>query len=141
MGLILHPPGPESPAPSRPTGTGGAEIFLPLERGPGVRSRASHIRPRTFSNYFASKEAAIVWPTTLRAARLADSLADRPQAEPLGDALVAAVAGLYGHSDTDGLPADWLGEFRVLVASEPALHGEYLKATAAAERALAASYG
>ncbi|MDQ2873952.1 MAG: TetR/AcrR family transcriptional regulator, partial [Actinomycetota bacterium] len=80
------------------------------------------VSPRTFNNYFASKEAAIVWPTTLRAARLADSLADRPQAEPLGDALVAAVAGLYGHSDTDGLPADWLGEFRVLVASEPALH-------------------
>jgi AcrR family transcriptional regulator len=95
------------------------------------------VSPRTFNNYFASKEAAIVWPTTLRAAQLADRLADRPAAEPLGDALAATVAGLYGEAGTDGLPAGWLGEFRVLVAAEPALHGEYLKAAAAAEGALA----
>jgi AcrR family transcriptional regulator len=95
------------------------------------------VSTRTFNNYFPSKEAAIVWPTTLRGARLATNLADRPPAEPLADALVAAVAGLYGKDEMDGLPAGWLGEFRALVAAEPTLHGEYLKAAAAAEGDLA----
>jgi AcrR family transcriptional regulator len=95
------------------------------------------VSPRTFNNYFPSKEAAIVWPATLRATQLAGNLAARPAAEPLAEALVAAVVGLYGPSGMDGLPPGWLGEFRVLVAAEPALHGEYLKAAAAAEGALA----
>ncbi len=95
------------------------------------------VSPRTVNNYFPSKEAAIVWPATLRAARLADSLADRPPEEPLADAIVAAVAGQAGHSQIAGLPPAWLDDFRALVAAEPALHGEYLKAAAAAESALA----
>jgi AcrR family transcriptional regulator len=95
------------------------------------------VSPRTFNNYFPSKEAAIVWPITLRAAGLADSLAGRPAKEPLADAIVAAVAGQHGNSEIVGLPARWLDEFRALVAVEPALHGEYLKAAAAAEPALA----
>jgi AcrR family transcriptional regulator len=95
------------------------------------------VSPRTFNNYFPSKEAAIVWPATLRAAGLADSLAGRPAQEPLADAIVAAVAGQAGNSEIAGLPPAWLDEFRALVAAEPALHGEYLKAAAAAEPALA----
>ena len=94
------------------------------------------VSPRTFNNYFPSKEAAIVWPTTLRVARLSASLADRPADEPLADAIVATVAGQYGTSEIDGLPSGWLDEFRALVAVEPALHGEYLKAAATAESAL-----
>src|SRR5271170_3455869 len=62
------------------------------------------VSPRTFNNYFPSKEAAIVWPTTLRAAGLADSLAARPPEEPLADAIVAAIAGQAGNSEIDGLP-------------------------------------
>ena len=65
------------------------------------------VSPRTFNNYFPSKEAAIVWPATLRAAGLADSLADRPADEPLADAIVAAVAGQHGNSEIAGLPR-WL---------------------------------
>jgi AcrR family transcriptional regulator len=95
------------------------------------------VSPRTFNNYFPSKEAAIVWPSTLRSARLARGLADRPATEPLADALVAAVANLYGDDDMDGLPPGWLQRFRALVATEPALHGEYLKAAATGETALA----
>jgi AcrR family transcriptional regulator len=95
------------------------------------------VSPRTFNNYFPSKEAAIVWPAALRAAGLADSLADRPAEEPLADAIVAAVAGQAGNSEIAGLPPAWLDEFRALVAVEPALHGEYLKAASAAESALA----
>jgi AcrR family transcriptional regulator len=41
------------------------------------------VSPRTFNNYFSSKEAAIVFPTTLRAGRLAEDLAEQPADEPL----------------------------------------------------------
>jgi AcrR family transcriptional regulator len=107
----------------------------------GVRvpqiAEAVGVSPRTFNNYFPSKEAAIVFPTTLRAGRLASDLAERPVGEPLADALVAAVAGLYGPNGQEGLPDGWQEGFRDLVAAEPALHGEYLKAMAAGERNLA----
>src|SRR5580700_11673594 len=95
------------------------------------------VSTRTFNNYFPSKEAAIVWPTTLRGARLATDLAERPAGEPIGSALVDVVAGLYGPAGQEGLPDGWLDGFRALVAAEPALHGEYLKAQAAGERELA----
>jgi AcrR family transcriptional regulator len=100
-------------------------------------AEAVGVSPRTFNNYFPSKEAAIVFPTTLRAGRMAADLAGRPAGEPLADALVASVAGLYGPGGQDGLPDGWLDGFRVLVAAEPALHGEYLKVMAAGERGLA----
>jgi AcrR family transcriptional regulator len=100
-------------------------------------AEAVGVSPRTFNNYFPSKEAAIVWPTTLRGARLAGDLAERPADEPLAGALVASVTGLYGPKGQDGLPDGWLDGFRALVAAEPALHGEYLKAMATGERTLA----
>ena len=119
-----------------------AAFELAREHGlAGVRvpqiAAATGVSPRTFNNYFASKEAAIVWPTTRRAARLAANLDGRPAEEPLADALAAAVASMYEQNETDGLPSGWLHDFRALVAKEPALHGEYLKAAAAAEAALA----
>lgn len=104
-------------------------------------AEAAGVSPRTFNNYFPSKEAAIVWPTTLRSARLASNLAERPADEPLAGALVASVTGLYGPKGQDGLPDGWLDGFRALAAAEPALHGEYLKAMAAGERALAEAIG
>jgi len=100
-------------------------------------AEAVGVSTRTFNNYFSSKEAAIVWPTTLRGARLAADLAERPAGESLSDALIEAVAGLYGPADQEGLTEGWLDGFRSLVAAEPALHGEYLKAQAAGERELA----
>jgi AcrR family transcriptional regulator len=100
-------------------------------------AEAVGVSTRTFNNYFPSKEAAIVWPTTLRGARLAGDLAERPAGESLADALVEVVTGLYGPGGQEGLPENWLDGFRSLVAAEPALHGEYLKAQAAGERALA----
>jgi AcrR family transcriptional regulator len=119
-----------------------AAFELAREHGlAGVRvpqiAAATGVSPRTFNNYFPSKEAAIVWPTTWRGSRLAASVADRPADEPLADALAEAVAGMYEQDEADGLPAGWLRDFRALVAREPALHGEYLKATSAVEGALA----
>jgi AcrR family transcriptional regulator len=98
---------------------------------------ATGVSPRTFNNYFASKEAAIAWPATLRGARLAAALDARPAAEPLADALVEAVGQQYEDDEIDGLPAGWLTDFRALVAAEPALHGEYLKATTSVQSDLA----
>src|SRR5580700_6761451 len=98
---------------------------------------ACGVSTRTFNNYFGSKEAAIVWPTTLRGARLAADLAERPAGESLADALVEVVSDLYGPTGQEGLPDGWLDGFRTLVAAEPALHGEYLRAQAAGERELA----
>jgi AcrR family transcriptional regulator len=98
---------------------------------------AAGVSTRTFNNYFSSKEAAIAWPATRRGGRMATNLLERPDDEPLGDALVAAVSDLYGPGQDDGLPPGWLAGFRTLVATEPSLHGEYLKASDAAERALA----
>jgi AcrR family transcriptional regulator len=100
-------------------------------------AEAVGVSTRTFNNYFSSKEAAIVWPTTLRAARMVSDLAERPAGEPLVDALVDVVAALYGPAGQEGLPKGWLDGFRILVATEPALHGEYLKAQSAGERTLA----
>jgi len=119
-----------------------AAFELAREHGlAGVRvpqiAAATGVSPRTFNNYFPSKEAAIVWPTTWRGSRLAASVADRPADEPLADVLAEAAAGLYEQDEIDGLPAGWFFDFRALVAREPALHGEYLKATSAVEGALA----
>jgi AcrR family transcriptional regulator len=95
------------------------------------------VSPRTFNNYFSSKEAAIVFPTTLRAAQMVTNLAERPADEALADALIESVALLYGPEGQDALPEGWLDGFRALVSAEPALHGEYLKVMAAGERDLA----
>jgi AcrR family transcriptional regulator len=100
-------------------------------------AEAVGVSTRTFNNYFGSKEAAIVWPTTLRSVRLATDLDERPAGEPLGEALIDVVVGLYRPAGQEGLPEGWLDGFRALVAAEPALHGEYLKAQAAGERSLA----
>jgi AcrR family transcriptional regulator len=100
-------------------------------------AEAVGVSPRTFNNYFPSKEAAIVFPTTLRAAQIASRLAARPAGEPLADALIESVTSLYGPQGQEGLPAGWLDGFRALMAAEPALLGEYLKAMAAGERDLA----
>jgi AcrR family transcriptional regulator len=100
-------------------------------------AEAVGVSTRTFNNYFPSKEAAIVWPNSLRWARLATDLAERPAGETLAEALVEVVAGLYGPAGQEGLPESWVEGFRSLAAAEPALHGEYLKTQTAGERELA----
>ncbi len=95
------------------------------------------VSTRTFNNYFPSKEAAIAWPAHRRAAELAESLLARPAQEPLSEALIAAVRDVYWALRQDGESARWLRRFRVLVASDPVLQGEYLKVAYAGEQALA----
>jgi AcrR family transcriptional regulator len=109
---------------------------------------AAGVSPRTFNNYFASKERAIAWLAGRHAAGMATALRGRPVDEPLNEALVEAVLGQYLPAREDGFPLHWLRDFRALVAREPALYGEYLTAVSSAERDLgdavaerAASFG
>jgi AcrR family transcriptional regulator len=97
------------------------------------------VSTRTFNNYFSSKEAAIAWPTTLRGDRMARDLTARPAGEPLAEALVEVLSGMYGPASQEGMPKDWVDGFRAMVATEPALHGEFLKAQAATEQKLASA--
>src|ERR1044071_5485058 len=46
------------------------------------------VSPRTFNNYFASKEQAIAWLAGRHASGTAATLRERPAGEPLGQALV-----------------------------------------------------
>jgi hypothetical protein len=57
----------------------------------------------------------------------------------LRQALIEAVLAQYRPAPTDGVPGDWLRDFRALVAREPAVQGEYLAAMAEAERDLGAA--
>jgi AcrR family transcriptional regulator len=110
---------------------------LAAVRVPEIATRAD-VSTRTFNNYFASKEEAIAWLAGQHAAGLAPTLLDRPADEPLATALTEAVLSRYhGPDESSGLPAGWLNDFRAMVAREPALHGEYLRATSAAEQDLA----
>jgi AcrR family transcriptional regulator len=109
---------------------------LAMVRVPQI-AEAAGVSTRTFNNYFPSKEAAIVWPTTLRGIQMAADLVERPAGEPLAAALVDIVAALYEPGGQDSLPDGWLDGFRALAVAEPTLQGEYLKAQAANERALA----
>ncbi len=97
---------------------------------------AAGVSARTFNNYFTSKEQAIAWLAERHAAGMAATLRERPADEPLGEALMAAVLGQYHLPREDGLSANFLRDFRALVAGEPALHAQYLAARAAAERDL-----
>jgi len=99
-------------------------------------AEAAGVSTRTFNNYFSSKEQAIAWLAERHAGGMVAALAERPDAEPIGTSLVEAVLSSYRPPQAGGLPPNFLRDFRALVASEPALQGEYLRAMAAAERDL-----
>jgi AcrR family transcriptional regulator len=122
-----------------------AALRLAVERGLAgvtVEDIAADVgvSPRTFNNYFASKYEAIVWRHVDRAARIADQLRTRPQAEPLWRALAAAATTLFESADPDDSPptAEWTAGVQLLV-EQPELRGEFVKAATAAERELASA--
>ena len=112
---------------------------LAVERGlENVRvediTDAVNVSRRTFTNYFASKEEAIASLNTDRAAGAADALRDRPAGEPLADSLAEVFAAQ--HRAATGIDRERAEAIR-MVASSPALAGEYLKTLADAEGPLA----
>ncbi|WP_255956071.1 TetR/AcrR family transcriptional regulator [Streptomyces odontomachi] len=115
-----------------------AALQLALEQGPGglklVRvsdiASAAGVAPRTYNNYFSSREEAICACQADQARRLGRALHARPADEPLGRAVTAAVIEVFATPEPDraGL---------AMIMSTPELQGEALKAFAMAEEPLA----
>jgi AcrR family transcriptional regulator len=114
-----------------------AALRLAREHGPqNVRvddiAEAAGVSPRTYNNYFSSREQAIVGALAAEpGARVAAALRKRPADEPLEHAVVGALIQEYsgdGEPDRDAL---------ALITSAPALQAEFLDTIAAIERPLA----
>jgi AcrR family transcriptional regulator len=114
-----------------------AALRLALDRGPGnVRvddiADAAGVSPRTYNNYFPSREQAIVAAVTEeREARVASAAAARPAGVPLSEAVTDAIVEQYtspGSYDPRALP---------LITASPALREAFLAAAGGIERPLA----
>ncbi|WP_077057953.1 TetR/AcrR family transcriptional regulator [Streptomyces sp. MP131-18] len=115
-----------------------AALRLAVERGPDqVRvediAEAAGVSPRTYNNYFASREQAIVSAVTAdREARIAAAVAARPAGVRLADAVTEAVVEQY--TDTGEREHKAL----LLITTGTALRDAFLDATAGIEPPLTA---
>lgn len=123
-----------------------AAVRLAVEHGyDNVRiediAAAANVSPRTFNNYFTSKGEAIVARHLDRCRATVAALRARPAAEPLWDAVTAAVLPQFREDPAAAAqpiedPAAWAAGVRLMVSS-PALQGDLLRAGATAEAELA----
>ncbi len=101
---------------------------------------AANVSPRTFRNYFSTKAEAVAAGHLERMLRVADQLRTRPASEPLWTAVTNSVAAQFeppAQKSEALLSADrWLERIRFIL-TEPSIHGEVLKASAAAQVELA----
>ncbi len=121
------------------TALSDAALRLAIERGAENVlvediAAAAGVAPRTFNNYFPSKEAAIVAEGTGRAEMMRDAFRARPDAEPLWTALRQATAELFAGQDEPDRA--WVAKARLIKAT-PALRIEQLKSDTAVQRLLA----
>ncbi|WP_439661626.1 TetR/AcrR family transcriptional regulator [Lentzea sp. HUAS TT2] len=111
-----------------------AALRLALEKGvDDVRvdeiAEAANVSPRTYNNYFPSREHAIVAGiTATRALQVVEALRDRPSDEPLADSIIAAFAEQYREPPTEAL---------ALITSTPALREAYLDSVSSMEPPIA----
>lgn len=116
-----------------------AALRLALEHGPGnVRvddiAEAAGVSPRTYNNYFSSRDQAIVAAVTAeREARVAAAVAARPASVGLADAVTDAILEHY----TD--PGSHDGDVLLLITTRPALSDAFLRAAAEIEHPLTAA--
>ena len=96
---------------------------------------AADVSPRTFFNYFSSKEEAVVAADVERAREMAERLAARPAGEPVLESVRVVVREMLG--DAGPRRREWIKQARV-VRANPALVPYQLAAYAAMERSLAA---
>ena len=87
---------------------------------------------RTFSNYFATKEEALLATGHQRAERIIEALADRPAGEPLWAALTGAIVDGFAVDESDMRQV-------VRLQSAPLLTDEHLKTYAVIESGVAAA--
>lgn len=113
-----------------------AALRLALERGPqNVRiddiAEAAGVSPRTYNNYFSSREQAIVAAVAAeRESGIAAAVAARPAEVRLATAVVDAVVDQYCAPRPDAL---------LLITTSPALRAAYVDAAAVLEEPLAAA--
>jgi AcrR family transcriptional regulator len=114
-----------------------AALRLALERGPdNLRvddiAEAAGVSPRTYNNYFSSREQAIVAGITAeRESRVALSVAARPPETRLSDAVIDAVVEQHtdpAHPDRDAM---------LLITTSPALRSAYAETATTMEEPLA----
>lgn len=115
-----------------------AALRLAIEQGPHglalVRvndiAAEAGVSPRTYNNYFSSRAEAICSFQADQAARAGKALRGRPDGEPIGAAITAAMIELYTNPEPDraGLK---------MIMMTPELEGEALKAFTVAEEPLA----
>jgi AcrR family transcriptional regulator len=114
-----------------------AALHLALERGPeNVRvddiAEAAGVSPRTYNNYFSSREQAIVAAVTAeRESRVAAAVAARPADVSLADAVIDAVVGQYVD------PGDDARDVLLMITTTPALRASYVDAVTMIEGPLA----
>jgi AcrR family transcriptional regulator len=103
-------------------------------------AEAANVSPRTFRNYFSTKAEAVAAGHLERMLKIADELRVRPASEPLWAAITTSVASQFEppaqKSEATRDAKVWLERIRFVV-TEPAIHGEVLKASAAAQVELA----
>jgi AcrR family transcriptional regulator len=112
-----------------------AAVQLALSRGlENVRvpdiAAAAHVSPRTYNNYFSSVPEAICALAADRARGLGEALRQRPATESLADAIANAM--IITH---DGTVYD--KDLVRMIVTNDTLRGEFFKAFAAREQALA----
>jgi AcrR family transcriptional regulator len=117
-----------------------AAVRLAIESGPDritVEAIADEagVSRRTFSNYFGSKEEALMHGDLQRIRSLIASVRARPPAEPAWAALTAAADDF--HRELGELDPRWVARSR-LVRSHPTLLAAQVQTFATAERELAA---
>ncbi|MEV6242412.1 TetR/AcrR family transcriptional regulator [Lentzea sp. NPDC051838] len=111
-----------------------AALKLALEKGADdVRvdeiADAAGVSPRTYNNYFPSREHAIVAGITAsRALAVASALSSRPSDEPLVESIIAAFVEQYREPPSEAL---------TLINSTPALRDAYLDSTSTLEPPIA----
>jgi AcrR family transcriptional regulator len=116
-----------------------AALRLALEHGPdNVRvddiAAAAGVSTRTYNNYFASREQAIVAAVTAeREARVAAAVAARPASVRLADAVVEAIVEQY----TD--PGEQRRDVLLLITTRPTLRAAFVDTAGTLEHPLAAA--
>jgi AcrR family transcriptional regulator len=114
-----------------------AALRLALERGlDNVRvddiAEAAGVAPRTYNNYFSSREQAIVAAVTAeREARVAAAVAARPASVRLADAVIGAIVEQYASPGEHGRDA------LLLITTRPALRDAFAGTASAIEHPLA----
>jgi AcrR family transcriptional regulator len=109
-----------------------AALRLAIQHGPEHVlvediAAAAGVAPRTFNNYFPSKEAAIVAEGTDRATRMRDAIRARPEGEPLWTALRHVLTeSLTSEGEPDRA---WVTKARLIKAT-PTLRVEQLRSDA-----------